>query len=417
MKKKSSVYLIIILCICIVFSIAQAQIVDSPAVKAALAFQDPDPVDPGELVELKFNIKNDGSSTAKSTEFRIKPEYPFSLASGESEIKEVGDIPVYDPEQIETGEATVRYKLVIDSNAREGGYEIILEYRTEEGISRGNWIEFDPFTIEVGGKATTVTIEETRAVPERVAPVETGEMTLVIRNGGSGPIEDVTVTLNLETTEEIAPLRTSNEIVIPRIESGQSGEATFSFIIAPDAAVKIYKVPVVLNYTDQKNNAYEKTAEIAIVVDAVPEYVLNVEENEVYKEGQKGTLVISLSNIGVANINYATVTLNEGAFYTVLSTNTVYLGNLESDDYETAQFTIYTTDYREELPLEFTLMYKDAYNNNYQEEMTVTTKMFTGWEARKYGLSESSGGYIPIIIVIGLAGAGYWYWRKRKKTR
>ena len=124
MNKKIWILLNLIMLLSIA-SIGNSQIVDSPAVKATLAFQDPDPVDPGDDVELKFSIVNDGSSTAKNVEFRINPEYPFYLASGESEIKGVGDIPVYDPEQIETGEATVRYKLIVDGNAREGEYEIV----------------------------------------------------------------------------------------------------------------------------------------------------------------------------------------------------------------------------------------------------------------------------------------------------
>src|SRR3989338_11215452 len=83
----------------IIVQTTTAAILDSPHINATLSYQDPDPVEPGETVELKFSIKNDGASTAKTTEFTVETEYPLILASGEDEIKSAGDIPVYDSTQ------------------------------------------------------------------------------------------------------------------------------------------------------------------------------------------------------------------------------------------------------------------------------------------------------------------------------
>ncbi len=67
------------------------------------------------------------------------------------------------------------------------------------------------------------------------------------------------------------------------------------------------------------------------------------------------------------------------------------------------QFTVYTDDYIEELPLHFALIYKDAYNQNYEADISVTIKLFTGLQARKYGLKEGNSG---IVFVLG-AVAGF----------
>ncbi len=415
MKNKANKTIIITLTLFVSILFMQtviAAILDSPHINATLSYQDPDPVEPAETVELKFSIKNDGASTAKTTEFMVEAEYPLILASGEDEIKNTGDIPVYDSTQIDTGEATVRYKFVVDRNADDGEYDITLKYRTEGGVSRGNWIALDPFKVKVGGKATSIVIEETKTEPERVPPGESADVTIKLTNNGNTDIEDVTVMLNLQNTTEIAPLKTSNELVIKDLPAGESQEVTFSLIVAPDAAVKVYKIPVKLSYEDQRNNKYERSSYISIVVDAEPEYVLNIEENEVFLEDQAGNVVVSLSNIGVANLNYATLRLEEGEYYTVLSSDTVYLGNLESDDYETAQFKIYASEYTEELPLNFRLVYKDGFNQNYDEYITVTTKMFTGREARKYGLVENGTGMFTIMLLIAAGIAGWYFWKK-----
>ena len=115
MKYIALIFVGLLLCIPV-----SAQVMDSPYIEAVLAYQDPDPVEQGETVELRFSIKNTGASTAKSTEFKIMPEYPFELANEEDEIKEVGDVPVYDAEEIITGEATVTYKLLVDKEVMDG---------------------------------------------------------------------------------------------------------------------------------------------------------------------------------------------------------------------------------------------------------------------------------------------------------
>lgn len=421
-KKKGSIPIIVIIMSMLLMSMlllqtTTADILDSPHINATLSYQDPDPVDPGEIAELRFSIKNDGASTAKTTEFSIETEYPLMIATGEDEIKSLGDIPVYDSTKIDTGEATLKYKLIVDPNAAEGEYEVQLRYKTEGGVSRGNWITLDPFIAAVGGKATNVVIEETKTTPERVAPGKSADISIKITNNGNTYIEDMTITLLLQNITEIAPLKTSNEVIIRNVLGGESKQANFSIIVAPDASVKVYKIPVTIKYTDQRNNKYEKSSYISLVVDAQPEYVLNIEESDVYKEGITGNIVISLSNIGVANLNYATLTLEEGEYYIVLSSNTVYLGNLESDDYETAQFKIYTKDYAEELPLNFRLVYKDAFNQNYDEQITLTTKMFTSWEAKKYGLTEGGSWFTVLFIILGVGVLAWYLWKHHKKSQ
>ncbi len=396
--------------------VTHGQIVDSPIIDATLVYQNPDPVQPGDEVELRWSVKNTGTSTAKSTEFRIVSEYPLRLSAGEAEIKDRGDIPVYDAKKIETGETTVKYKLIVADIAVEGDYQLILEYKTEGGMSKGNWIELDPFTVTIGEKATNVIIEKTKTMPESLGPGQKGEITLTIANKGQSDIKDVLVTMQVDTAPEIAPIDMGNQVIVNQIVAGDSKNVSFTILIDPSTKVQIYKIPITLQYQDERGNSYEKTTDISLVVDAEPEYVLNVEESEVYATKQKGDIVVSLSNIGVSEIKYATLTIEPHEYYTVLSTDTAYLGNLESDDYETAQFTIYTTKYIKELPLHFVLIYKDAYNQNYEDEMVVTTKLFTGLQVRKYGLKEGNSSIIFVLLIL-VVGACVWYWWKQKRKK
>ena len=127
--------------------------------------------------------------------------------------------------------------------------------------------------------------------------------------------------------------------------------------------------------------------------------MLNLEDRDVYQKGQRGKVVISLSNIGASDINYVTLDLQSSESYESLSTSTVYIGNLESDDYETAQFDLYIKEYQPELPLSFKLYYKDNFNKEYQEDLTLPLKLFTAREAAMYGLSKKKSNLLVIMII------------------
>src|SRR3989338_3713608 len=81
--------IIISLCILILFAVsvnAAAQSTQKPArtsqIEVTLINQEPDPAEPGNYVDARFKLDNNGSEEARNVEVEILPEYPFSLDSG-----------------------------------------------------------------------------------------------------------------------------------------------------------------------------------------------------------------------------------------------------------------------------------------------------------------------------------------------
>src|SRR3989344_4134469 len=64
-------------------------------ISAQLSFillnQDPDPVRPGDVVEVRFKLENDAQETYSNVEVEILPEYRFTLYSGTG-LKNLGKI-------------------------------------------------------------------------------------------------------------------------------------------------------------------------------------------------------------------------------------------------------------------------------------------------------------------------------------
>ena len=115
---------------------------------------------------------------------------------------------------------------------------------------------------------------------------------------------------------------------------------------------------------------------------------------------------------------FVNVKLDKSDKYRVISPSEVYIGNIDSDDYETADFKLYierTSDKKIVLPL--AVEYKDANNKNYKSIVNLELPLYSSSEAKKLGLAEGNGksGWI-ILIVLAVAGFfGYRYWKKRRK--
>ena len=97
----------------------------------------------------------------------------------------------------------------------------------------------------------------------------------------------------------------------------------------------------------------------------------------------------------------------------------MYVGDIDSDDYETAEFKIYLNPTKkDEIPLFLSIDYKDANNQDYAKEISIPLKLYSSSEIKKYGLGKGNskaGIFISIAIVI----AGLFFYRKvrRKKGR
>ncbi|MBI2574791.1 hypothetical protein HYV82_02815, partial [Candidatus Woesearchaeota archaeon] len=94
-----------------------AEISDAANIQVTLINQEPNPVELGEHLILRFRIENLGSRPAPDLKFEIVPEFPFSIASGESAGRNLGTIAGRQKDKVG---AVVSYDMVVDSSASEG---------------------------------------------------------------------------------------------------------------------------------------------------------------------------------------------------------------------------------------------------------------------------------------------------------
>lgn len=384
---------------------------ESTDLKATLINQDPDPAEPGGYADLRFKIENWGTHAASNVTVELVTKYPFSLGSGESATKNLGSITGI---QLGSEGVIVKFRAKIDENAVDGENEIKLKYKTS---ADSGWVTTSAFNVSVQAHEAIISIDSVKSAPNVIAPGSNGLLNITIKNMASSLLRNVRVKLGLNDTP-FSPVDSSNEKVLKTIEPGLKETISFSLITAPGTKADVYKVPVEIYYLDKLGKNYTKTHLIGLVVGSTPDLYIDVDSSTIYGAGSSGKVIVKFVNKGLANIKFLTVKLKETDNYEILSPETVYVGNIDSDDYETAEFTLFikNADTSGKVLLPAAINYKDANNKDYSTDMNIELRIFS---QEKLGMKKGNGTWqlILLIIVAVVGWFGYSGWKKNGKRK
>lgn len=387
----------------------------SPRIVVSLASQDPDPVEPGKIIEANFKLDNEGE-LASNVVLEIVPEYPFSLLPGENAVVNIGTLGIS-----QTGDRNVfvKYRLKTYQNTVDGSYKVKVRYKMDNIES---WAEIKDLTIKVQSKDAILSVESYDTVPEVVVPGSRAKLTINLKNYATSLLKDVKVTLELgksgDEATPFAPVGSTNEKVISAIDAQSSVPLEFNFLADPDAKPNVYKVPLKLQYSDVLSKNYSKTLTLALVVGVEPDVAVYIDTTSLYTAGETGDVSVKIVNKGLIDIKFLNVKLEKSEKYKVLSPYEVYIGNIDSDDYETADFKLSIGKTKEnKVLLPLAIEYKDANNHDYRKNVNLDLILYSKSEAKKLGLTKGNGKWgIYAVIIIAAAGFfAYRFWKRRRK--
>jgi len=373
--------------------------------------QEPDPADAGRYVTVRFKIENTGRDVAKDIVLELLPKYPFSLDPGENAVKNIGSV---DSRQTGSAGFVTDYRLKVDENAVEGDNEIELRHK----IDNGGWIKLEPFNIEISPHDIILSIESVDA-PEMIKPGEVNKVDINLKNLALSFVKEIKVRLNLDSVP-LATMGSTDSKIIKQMDADSNATISFDLIVEPDADSDLYKVPIEIEFLDRVGTKYRKNESVGLIVGAEPDLTINIDSSQIYSKGGSGEVTIKFVNKGVTDVKFLNIVLKDSDDYSILSPEEVYVGNIDSDDYETADFKLSLGRVKgKEVTLPLLIEYKDANNNDYSEELNLPLKLYSGSEAKAAGLKEGNskvGIFIVIIIVI----AGFFIyrrWKKKKKVK
>lgn len=396
--KKIFILLAIILILPLV-SARQSYEINNNQIRIDLTKYNPSPILIGGEAEVTFEIYNTGSSTLRNFEITAVGKHPFEILNRAThKIIELQSEESYE----------IVYKIKVKPNVGEDTYQLALQYYSD----LNDRVESVPFDVPVKSVKRTVASTTVTTDPEYIAPGEIAFINVEIENNADFAMKDVEVKINF--SGPISPYKTTTQKQIDIIQAKSSETAQFQVIALPDAEPNVYMLPLYIIFDDELGNVNTRQDYIGIIISKLPEYDIIVEDSTLIR-GNMDEITLSLSNIGPSNIKYLILEVLPSKYYKILTSPRTYIGHLEPDDYETAEFN-FLPRRSGNIPISVKLEYKDDMNNPITKIVEVETYVYSRTYAKMLGIIPG-GSLIKLIMYIIIISFIYLTYKTWRRTR
>lgn len=253
--------------------------------------------------------------------------------------------------------------------------------------------------------------------PSQVSPGNNIKISMSVKNTLNQDISNVNVKLNLEDVP-FAPYESGSERFIDNIRDGRIENIEFNLIALPSASSGIYKIPVEIKYEKEDDSIITKSELISVTINSNPEIKITLEDSPLIK-GKENVLGLKIINSGLSDIKFSYITLTDSSGFQFLSNKEQYLGDIDSNDFDIADFNVYIDSNAPDFTfLKVTIKYRDATNEQFTEVKQIPIKTFSKKEAQDIGLIAKPNYIIYfIILIILIAYFTRKSLKKRKKNR
>ncbi len=377
------------------------------------AYYYPYPAEPGRYIDVYIKVQSAVETTIENLTCYLDPKYPFSIDNVDDGIYRLGNFKKNDV-------ALMKFKVRISENAVTGTNKLKVTCKIS-----GYQEETAELPIYIQSQDAVLMIKNVKSQPVELKPNQIGTVNLQLENLAGASLKDITVKLDL-TGQDIpfVPVNETTEKRIPLIEAGKIVNVTFTIKSISDAAAKSYKIPVTLTYYDMLGKAYSKSTIISLDVNTEPALLALHDQTTIVRNNAKTMVPISIINRGESKIAFTTVYFmaDSSSEYTLLSPDTYYIGDINSDDSEVAEFELYINTTNKKITLPIKIVYKDAIGNVYEQKENVEVNVFSKEDAIKYGYDKVTA-TDPVILITAAFVLLYLVYkfvlprfRKKKKT-
>jgi len=273
--------------------------------------------------------------------------------------------------------------------------------------------------LSILNSASALTISSISISPREIAPGENSVIEIILENEAEETIKDVSVSLDL-TGLPFVPYEDSTEASIYEIKEDKTKTAEFKIKALNDAESKTYTIPLKISYYDENGvKKPDKSSLVSVTVSSKPIISASLEDGLLLK-GQENSVSIKIVNKGLSGVKFLEVELQSSAKYTILSQKNIYIGDIDSDDFDTSEFKIlFKENSLSTISLPLKVIYKDALNKQYSEEFTLDARVYTNEEAISLGLIKKSNTttYVVVIVILIIVYIIYRRIKKRRKMK
>lgn len=376
----------------IFFVIALAAVtttVASPSLDATTSATDPTPITPGDTATIYVTIENTGSDRAESVTVDWEGHRLFSLLKPGDEQRTQNLLGSYE-------DVTLAYDVTVADDAPTGSFDIPLKIRAQNtGVLETS------VDVEIKPDRPTLQVNGVSTAPDPLAPGQQGRVGLTVANKGERPLSDVDVAMNVAETPFLTVGQTNTER-IDKVLAGETREVDFQVTTKPSTESGIYNVPFTITFTDTNGDTEEKTVKTGVKIGGDAELLVTLGDSDISTAQRSGEISLNVVNRGLSNVKLLQARLQNHSSYDLESTESYYVGDVESDDFDVITFTATASNDTLQIPVE--LAYRTAFNAEQTTIQTVTYELPEG---------STQTSYTPYILaLVVILGAVWWYKRR-----
>ncbi|MEM0475263.1 MAG: hypothetical protein QW343_00500 [Candidatus Norongarragalinales archaeon] len=365
----------------------------------------PYPAEPGKYIDFFIGLDN-GAYPIYDVECKLDSSFPFSVDDPNQAMQKIAYLPVGQG-------AVLKYKVRVADNAVTGYNDLVFSCR-----SRGaDWVSAK-MQVYVQVQEAILSITQVKITPSELKPGDKAVFSIKLENTGNSPIKDVSLKLAFTDDQPFTAIGSSNTKRIALVEPKGTVELSFDVLTYPDAAIKAYRIPLELAYYSANGTKTMRTDYTGVLVESKPEISIALESATLNKNASFGSIIFNVINKGVADAKFLEVEVLPVAGFRVLAGEKIYVGALDSDDYQAVEVKGYAETAASELRLPVALRFKDANNRAYEEKTEIVVPIYSQSELEKYGLAAPQGiiwTATAAVVVLAVAWLAYSRFVKKKK--
>lgn len=325
-------------------------------------------------------------------------------------------------------EGSVTFDLECAGTASPGIHKIPVTVTYIDSLG-ASFTKKSTLTLVVG---STPTLDLRVASPDLFKKGTTQDVMVEVLNSGTEEARSLVATLKAPAGVEVL---SSPTVFIDSLAANAKSTVTFNIHVGGAAAGATAPLSFDLSFRDTQAHKYTDTASVPLrlydvsdpigeMTGEVPRIQIGLEKSPIYKAGQKGTVTLNFVNKGTENIKFLTVTVAPTDALEVLSSARIYVGKMDSDDFETAEFELKVkADAKPgKLALPVTIEYQDSSRKIYTQKENIELTIYSAEDIQRLGLEFTMGTGVVVGLLVGLLvfvgglyGAYRFFWRRGSK--
>ncbi len=263
--------------------------------------------------------------------------------------------------------------------------------------------------------ASAVTLKSFNSNPQELVPGEKVDLEITIENQLEEDVKNIIVTLDLSDVP-FAPYQSSNQKTINELEEDDDEDLDFDLLSFSDAESGTYKIPVKISYQIE-NKTEQIEGLISLIINASPKIEISLDEGVLIKS-MNNEIVIGIINSGLGHAKLLTMEVEDTLDINVIGSGRVYIGDLDSDDLDSSEFTIKVSENSPSMVnIPVKIEYRDSQNTEFRETKNLNLKAYTEKEALELGLISQNNTLTIVFVIIILIILFFVYRNLRKRLK